>query len=904
MFKVLLFIISFFMLPITSQAFTKVQSIEGITEYRLTNGLQVLFITDASKPSMTVNMTYRVGSRHEQYGQTGMAHLLEHLVFRGTKDYPDVLQQFSQKGLSANGTTSFDRTNYYASFAADEATLEWYLRWQADTMQHLAISEEDLKKEVDIVLNERDRSQNNPMQVLFERIKATAYQWNNAGIAIIGAPDNLKNMTATDLQAFYHHYYQPDNATLIIAGLIDEEKTIALVDHIFSPIAKPTRQLIERTTQEPVQDGERNIILRQVGNMPFVGVAYRIPSAASPDYTALDMAVNILTDRPSGQLYRTLVQDKKLATNISGFTHTLHDSALAFFGAQLSEGQAVNDSQDALNHIIEHIAEHPFTEAELNRVRTYWLNQWQKLYANTEQLSIGLSEAIAAGDWRLFFLERDYVKASTLAQVQEVASKYFIPSNRTSGQYIPTETISRAPKIEPVDLSKLFEHYKGDNHTVTTEAFDPSPDNIQAKTLRQDLVLNNGVIHYALLPKSSRGNRVYANYRIKFSNLDNLSGQATLSGFAASLITSGTDTLSQQDIQDKIDTLNGSLSYHISANQLVVSLSTTEEHLTELLGFSLDLIQKASYPQKELTNFLAQVKRAIQVNSTEPAAKAAYQINRYLSRFDKNDFRYVQSFEEQLATINTINREKLLSFNRKNFAAGDIDISIVGTFNPDAVLDTLKQKIGTWKKAPEYTYITDPYGEYPAKSFTLQTPDKPNAIFLGRLLLPVQNTDKDFPALLVANHLLGGSEASRLFKSVRADKGLSYSIYSGINASAFEPSAEWTIQAIYSPEKKAEITQTIQQTMADIQQHGFTQEELDSGIASIMNMRALSRTQDNVLSATWLRYLENGRDFNWNKQFEERIKALTLDEVNAAAKKYLKFEQISTAYAGDFEMKK
>ncbi|NOL49185.1 M16 family metallopeptidase [Pelistega europaea] len=885
------------MLSTTSLAITKIQTIEGITEYQLENGLQILLIPDASKPSMAVNMTYRVGSRYEQYGRTGMAHLLEHLVFRGTAQYPDALQQFSQKGLSANGSTNQDRTNYYAIFSASDETLEWYLRWQADVMQNITIADADLKKEIDIVLNERERSQNDPMQVLYERLKATSYQWNNSGMAIIGAPDNLKNMRASELLAFYHQYYQPDNATLIIAGQFDEAKTLQLVDSIFSPIAKPTRVLQIPDTLEPVQDGERFITLRQTTGQPFIANVYHIPSAASRDFVALDMAVNMLSDHPSGTIYRHLVQEQKLATNTFGSTDAHYQGGLALFGAQLSKNEDIDAAQQALNQLVENLATHPFSEEELKRSRTYWLNQWEKLYANTELLSIGLSEAIAAGDWRLFFLERDYVKSLTLAQVQSTAEKYFIPTNRSTGQYIPTEKVVLAPATTPPDLTALLANYQGNAISQSVAAFDTSADNIQAHTLHGSLTLDNGIIHYALLPKPTRGNRVFANYRIKFSQLEKLAHQATLSSFAASLMMSGTTSLSQQDIQDKIDALNGTLSYHISANQLVVTLSTTQDYLADLLALSLDIIHEANYPEEEFQNFVAQVRRAIKTNSEEPGAKAAQALNRYLSSFPADDFRYVLTPEEHLAALDAITRKHLIEFNRQNFGAGNIDIAVVGRFEPQTVLDILSDRISSWKKAPEYHYIADPYEDYPSKEFILHTPNKPNGVFLGKLLLPIQNTHPDYPALVMANYLLGGSEASRLFQSIRADKGLSYSITSHINASSFEPSAEWTIQAIYSPSNREAIKKTLADTINSVQQSGFTQEELNKGIQAVINLRALSRSQDSALSATWLRYLESGRDFTWHKRMEESFKSLTLEQVNAAAKKYLNFSKMSKAFA-------
>ena len=884
----------------SSQAITFQQTIEGISEYRLDNGLQILLIPDQSKPSTTVNMTYHVGSRHENYGQTGMAHLLEHMVFRGTENFPDALQSFSQRGLNANGSTNNDRTNYYAVFSSDPEVLEWYLRWQADTMQNIKVSEEDLKTEVGVVLNERERNLNNPFQTLIQRIQGTAYHWNNTGTATIGAPDDLKMMKAADLQAFYRRYYQPDNATLVIAGDFDEEEALELIDGLFSPITKPERRLIERSTLEPVQDGERHVILRRSGGMPFIASAYHIPSPADERYVWLDLASQMIGERPSGHLYRHLVRDKKLVSTTFSTISPHYAVSLAFFGAQLNDAENIDEIEQTFNQIIEQLDQDPFTQEELDRVRTYWLSQWDKMYASTEFLAIGLSEAIAAGDWRLLFLERDRVKAAQLSDIQTVAEQFFVASNRTSGQYIPTENSKRAPAIERPDLAAILQGYTGDESYAAIEAFDNSPANIQASTLRETLKLNNGEIRTALLPKASRGNRVFANYRIKFSTLEQLANQASVSAFAASQIMSGSTRLSQQEIHDRIDQLDGSLNYHISANQLVVSLSSTGDNLPALLELSLQLIREADYPQDELDAFKNQVTRALQANSSEPGSKAMHELGRYLNPFEKGDLRYVMSVEEQIEAIQALTREQLKAFNQANFAAGQIDVSVTGSFEPQAVLTVLKEVIGQWPKAPTYGYIADPYFELAPKEFIIETPDKANAVFIARRLLKVQNNDDNFPALLIANQILGGSETSRLFKQVRSEHGLSYSINSSINASSFEPSAEWTVQAIYSPSKRAELEKVIRQTIQEARNNGFTEQELEQSKDAVLRMRALARAQDNVLSATWLRYLESGRDFNWNQEFEDRIRNLTLAQVNQAMRDFLDDTQLSIAFAGDF----
>ena len=246
----------------------KVTSVEGITEYRLkNNGLRVLVFPDASKQTATVNITFLVGSRHEGYGETGMAHLLEHMVFKGSPKHKDIPAEFKARGAQFNGTTWLDRTNYYETFPATDENLEWALDLESDRMVNSFIAKKDLDSEFSVVRNEFEMGENDPSGVLMERVMSTAYLWHNYGKSTIGNRADIENVPIENLQAFYHKFYQPDNSVLTIAGKIDEQKVLKLVDKYFSAVAKPTRILPTTWSTEPTQDGERNVILRRVGEV-------------------------------------------------------------------------------------------------------------------------------------------------------------------------------------------------------------------------------------------------------------------------------------------------------------------------------------------------------------------------------------------------------------------------------------------------------------------------------------------------------------------------------------------------------------------------------------------------------------------------------------------------------------
>jgi zinc protease len=256
----------------------RVVSIEGVTEYRLPNGLRVLTLPDPGADTVTVHVVYLVGSRHEGYGEKGMAHLLEHLLFKGTKNMPDIKAELTRRGARWNGTTSNDRTNYFETLSATDANLDWALAMEADRMVNSRVSKADLESEMTVVRNEFEMGENSPGSVLFQRMQQLAFPWHNYGNPIIGERTDIEKVPVDKLQAFYRTWYQPDNAVLLIGGRFDEKRALELVAKHFGPLPRPSRTLPAFYTQEPTQDGERSVTLRRTGDQQMVAVLYRVGS--------------------------------------------------------------------------------------------------------------------------------------------------------------------------------------------------------------------------------------------------------------------------------------------------------------------------------------------------------------------------------------------------------------------------------------------------------------------------------------------------------------------------------------------------------------------------------------------------------------------------------------------------
>ena len=879
----------------------EVAHVEGITEYRLTsNGFRFLLAPDNSRPSVTVNMTYLVGSRHENYGQTGMAHLLEHMIFKGTPSLRNALGEFTKRGLRANGTTSPDRTNYFATFASNPETLDWYIRWQADAMVNSLILQEDLDSEMTVVRNEMEEGENNPFGILYQKSLAAAFQWHNYGKSVIGARSDVEGVDIEQLRDFYRIYYQPDNAVLMVAGQFDEQSVMNTIVDAFGSLPKPDRVLPRLYTVEPVQDGERSVVLRRSGGTPFALVLYRTTSGGHPDYPALELATAMLTDRPSGQLFRALVPTE-LATDVFGFTRPTFDPGTVTFGADVAAGVDPEPTLEVMTQILENMAAEPFTQQELERARTQWMNGWDQLYSNIQRVGVAVSEPIAQGDWRMMFKHRDRIREVTLEDVQRVVEQYFVAANRTTGIYVPTDRPVRAPANERFDIAPLLEGYVGDAQVEMVEAFEATPANIDKMTDRRLLNLPNGPVKMALLNKPTRGERVFAEITIQFGNVDSLKGKSAISTVTASMLDQGTSALTREQIRDRLKDLNAQIAFGGSDTDVSINISTVGRNLPEVTELALHILRHANFPAPELQELKAQIITSIKSSMSEPGSVASRALARYENPWPSDDPRYVPTFEELIDNYQSVTREEIIAFHDQFYGAGNISIAVVGAFDPEAFTATVSSSLKGWQKAPAYTRIPNPYQDYAPTFIRIDTPDKANAVFLARLTLPMQDTNADYPALVMANFLLGGSPNSRMWMRIRETDGLSYSLGSRLSASAFEPDATWRFSGIVAPENweplRAGMFEEIDRALRD----GFTEEEVTSGIEALINSRALNRANDGALVGAWINFLELNRTFAWSAEFDEKLRSLDVEAVNAALRKYIDPQKLVQVLAGDFE---
>lgn len=876
---------------------TKVASVEGITEYLLDNGLRVLLFPDPSKQTITVNVTYLVGSKHENYGETGMAHLLEHMAFKGTPDHPDIKKEITSRGDRWNGTTWYDRTNYFETFPATDENLEWAIELEADRMVNAIISKEQLDSEMTVVRNEFEAGENSPYGVLIQRMISTAFLWHNYGKSTIGARTDIENVSVERLQDFYRKYYQSDNAVLIITGRIEEDNALALVEKYFGAIPKPERELPVFYTKDPAQDGERTVSLRRVGETQLVAVLYHLPSGIHEDFAGLDIIRHTLTNNPSGRLYQSLI-DTKMATRVFGSNYQLKEPGFSLVGVEAMKEKDMNEIKEVMLSTIDNIRTNPPTEEEIERAKKYYMRNIEQAFNTSEWICLMLSEWIGMGDWRMFFIHRDRLENISKEEVDRVAKYYFKATNRTVGIFTPVDKTDHVEIPDTPELSALVSDYTGKEAVAMGESFEPSVDNIENRTTRGEL--SNGM-RMALLPKKTRGENIWISITLLNGDETSLKGKREISQMTASMLRRGSTQMSRQDIEDRINELKSSMGIFGSRYYVVASIETTRSNYKEILVLLEEILKNPEFPVDEFQKLQTEMITNIEYQRKEPSAIASNALSRHLSPYDKEDVRYVPTFDESIQLINEVSVDDLKEYHKSFYGMSNATCAMVGDFELDEAQKLLEDLFGSWESPVSFDAVLNKVHEVELMNKNFETPEKANAFFFGRQQFNFDPEHKDHPALVMGFYLLGEGFQSRLVKRIREQEGLSYGVGGSFEAHPIDKVASFNAYAIYAPENRDRLEEAFNEEIQKVITEGYTEEEVAEGIKSWVQMREVNlRAQDNSIVRRLSLYMEWGRDLFWDKKFEEDVARLTAADVNKVMKKYLDPDKIHITKAGDF----
>jgi zinc protease len=877
---------------------TKITTVEGISEYSLENGLRILLFQDRSQPKVTVNCTVFVGSRHEGYGESGMAHLLEHMLFKGTELHPDIPKQLKDRGAEYNGTTWLDRTNYFETLPASDENLEFAIRLEADRLVNSAIRNEDLQSEFSVVRSEFERGENNSLRVLQQRMASACYQWHNYGKSTIGNRSDIERVPIDSLRAFYRKYYRPDNAMLIVAGNFDEEKTLRWIADYFGAIDRPSAPLPKTYTVEPPQDGDRVTTVRRVGETQYVGAMYHIPAGSNPSFPAIELLSIIMTDVPSGRLYKSMVEGK-LAAGVVGGALALHDPGVVSFIANVPKDKSLEEAKSMMLQTLEGIAERPITDEEVQRARRQVLNQREMMAAKTQSLAIELSDWASQGDWRLYFLHRDGIERTTAEEVQQVAERYLVRSNRTVGLFEPIAAADRVEIPERTDSEPILMGYRGREAVSEGEAFDPSPESMESRLVKGKL--SNGLA-YALLPKKTRGETVNVSINLRFGDDASLKGKMAAVDMLGPLMVRGTSKRPLQQLNDRLDLLKANVAAVSQQQVLVVTIETKRETLLDVLDVVREILREPAFDPTEFDLLKEQSIAQLENQSQEPQVLAYLSVARTLNPYERGDVRYVATIDEELEDLRQLEVDDVKQLHAKFLSGSEGEIAVVGDFEPEEVVGRLTEILGGWtSKIPYQRVPIAPLSDVKVAMESIETPDKANSVYFASQQYALRDDHPKFPALLMGNYILGASAlSSRLGDRIRQRDGLSYSVVSSLRANAIDEFTELTITAISNPANRDPLVQAIDEELRQLIAQGVTEQELRDAIQGYLQSQTLIRARDGAVARLLANNLFAGRDMFYFEKLESQIAALTVDDVNEAISEYLSPDYLVVATAGDF----
>lgn len=875
----------------------RIASVEGITEYRLANGLRVLLAPDPSRPTIAVHITYLVGPRNEGYGEKGMAHFLEHLLFKGTARHPNIPKEMAERGISFNGYTNDDHVGYYEVFGASDATLRWALALEADRMLNTDFTDADVQREMAVVRNEGQRFESDPYAIVDAHTKAAAFLWHNYGSGEVAS--DVENMSRAALMSFYRTYYRPDNAVLIVAGHFTEQATLRDIERIFAGLPATGRSKVATMpsthTIEPPQEGERSILLRRAGRTALVEAGYRIPAVAHPDYAVAVLAGEILGSPTSGRLASELMP-ADLAAQVRYTVWPNRDPYLLRFTVTVGDTARLDPARVRMLELIEQRGLPPLSGEEVERARRTLLNQLDLSAAPAQRLASTLAIWSAAGDWRLLFVHRDRVRTASLSDIGRVLNAYFNSTNRTLAIFLPADSASRVSIPASPGIALLVDSVRGDITFEVGESLDADPESLADRTLTSTLPSGLTV---TLLPKRTRGGSGVARLDLRFGDETSLRGRGLFAELLGQMILRGGGGRTRNELADDLARLQATANISSTANRIRIQIEARQRNLAPALQLVAAALRRPSLDSAELTQVVRERAAFYREQMADPIGRAMDAYLRQVQPLPSGHPLVPLALDESLAQLGLITADSLRMFHREFLGVTDASLTAVGDFDHAALLRAADDALGDWASSGASQWAAGSASR-PSKLLRIEVPDRPNALFVAGQSLDLRDTDPDYPALLLASHLLGAGPGSRLFQRVRVAEGLSYGVSTVLVPSNRDGPGELRILAIHAPANEARVRSVVLEEVTRMLRDGFTPAEIRRGQHDLLERRARDRASDGQLALLLEDLASAGQTLALETALIRKVKALTPNSVLQAIRRHVSQDNLIIVQAGAF----
>jgi len=887
-----IFLTILFMGAIMSQekhyGFEYVKESGGIKEYKMTsNNLRVLLKKDKSAPVATFMVTYEVGSRNEAIGYTGSTHLLEHLMFKGSRKFNttkgnSVFQTLQSLGARMNATTWLDRTNYFAVLPSEH--LESLIEIEADRMRNAWIKEEDRQSEMTVVRNEFERGQNSPSGVLDEHIWATAYHAHPYHHSTIGWKEDIENVSIERLKEFYDTFYWPNNATAIAIGDFEEKDALAMIKKHFGKIRKSTKPIPEVYTAEPEQEGIRTVTLKRAGQQGIVGVAHKTPPATNKDAAAFMVLSSILSSGKNSRFYKNIT-DKGLTTSIYIWDSLFKDPGLFTVYANLSPDVKHKTVESLIIQEYEKIKTDGVTEAEVKKAQAQLVAAMKFSQDGSYAIASGLNEAIASGDWTLYTTYSEKIKNVTKEDVQRVVVEYFKEDLSTIGYFIPKNKGAQGERAitSAKELKKIKKKYITgvEEESLSSKIVQSEPiSGVRLFSLER----GSGVV---TMQGSFLGGDVYSNENRRVSDM------------VVSMLDQGTKNMSKFEISEKLESVGARLNFFNGQARVGFSGKFLEEDTEMVFEIMADQIKNPLFSEQELEKVK---KRAIAGYKRSKESTRGNAMNNMLEAFYGKDHQNSPTNPDQaIEDIKNITAQNLEEYHRKNYGTGSMVIVVVGDIKHQELEKMVKEGFGGWKKSPLNTKQEERVASKKAGKVYLTMQDKTSTDFLVGTALEIDRYHPDYLPLYLGTHTLGGNFSARLMQTVRVKEGLTYGINSSLSGFGNGNDGYWMVGGTFAPQL---LSKGESSTLREIKlwlEKGITQKELDVTKSTLTGGFQVGFDTTGGLASGILSAVVTHNSLEYLDSYPEQVKKITLDQVNEAIKKYITLDGLYRVAAGSID---
>ncbi len=879
-----------------------VETFRGLSQYRLkSNGMTFLLSQDRSSPVITFMVVYHVGSRNEAPGNTGSAHLLEHMIFNkstqnfgranGHKTFQEVLYEAGADAGSSNMTTWYDRMNGYSTLPSDK--LELAMKIEADRLGRGLILDSERKSEMSVVRNEFEIGENNPVQALFKAVNAAAVQAHPYHWSTIGYRSDIEGVTTEKLKEHYKTYFHPNNAQAILVGDFDVEAALAMFDREFGAFKRSAHEIPKVITVEPAQEGERRVIVKRPGAVNLLMMAFMRPGSMHPDFLPLEVLSNILTDGVNSRLHQALVE-KLLATDVGAFNFLLQDPYPIIFNATLAPGKGHAEAEAVVKQVIADIVARGVTEAEVKRAQRQIEVATIRARDGTYNFTSTLGEAIASSHWKRFLTYVDDVKAVSAADIKRVAEKYLGPDQATVGWFIPTASVKKvdmaAPAAAPLAAPEAPSAPAASAQATARSTF-------AQRTVRK--VLANGLIVDVM---ENRAVPTVAVRGIVFAGDTSApAGKRAMPALAAKMLARGTTARTKEQIGAILDDVGATRTYaagltesSISANGMARDLPMLLEIVAEEIArpaFGADEVEKA---RKELENDYLRADDSTSLRAMERLAQLV---------FAKEHPYYGFSREEKLASLKAVTEADLRDFHRSRYVGAGMILAIAGDVDAARTIALVEKLFGDLPRGQRLRWTSMPRVAPSAtavrEAVTMRGKANMNLIF--GTASGLRRSDPDYEAALVANAALGQTAlSSRLGKRVRDTEGLTYQIFSRYFNSE-ELDGLWAANVNVAPQNLAKAMKSTREVIDQFAREGVNDTEVEAQKSFFAGNYQVNLGSNAGITAALVTAEKFGYGPRYLDEYPARIRAVTTAQANAALRKYFHAGKLNVIVAGDLE---